>query len=176
MDGQMSERMQFHHRNEPRLAEPYHLRCVGLPNVYLLSGVTFKDDPDYGPLVSFADPDDLHHAIGLHIAMKPDDMTGDELRFLRKQMRMTQEALAKRLRVNVQTVANYEKGKTANIGPADPIMRVLYALHIMPEEAHGNDWRTTFDAVTAQLATPIPEPIRQKIMGNWIDDGNLVAA
>jgi DNA-binding transcriptional regulator YiaG len=173
----MNTRMEFHHHSEPRLAEPYHLRCVGLPNVYLLSGVTFKDDPDYGPLVSFSDPANLHHAIGLHIATKPDAMTGDELRFLRKQMDMTQDALAQRLRVNVQTVANYEKGKTAKIGPSEQIVRVLYALHVLPHDMPADHLRAALDAMTTQRPVPpLSEPMRRKIMGHWHDDASLIAA
>ena len=69
----------------------------------------------------------LHRAIGLHIVTARRD-DGAELRFLRKQLRLTQEALAQRLRVNVQTVANYEKGKTAMACGGDSRCVRMYAL------------------------------------------------
>ena len=107
----MTPRAEFHIKGRPRLAEPYHLKGVGLPNIYLLNGVKVEHDPDYGRLVTIDNVDGLHRAIGLHIVEKRDRMTGDELRFLRKQMNLSQAALAKRLRVTDQTVANYETSR-----------------------------------------------------------------
>ncbi|MGO8841602.1 MAG: helix-turn-helix domain-containing protein [Methyloceanibacter sp.] len=40
-------------------------------------------------------------------------MRGVELRFLRKQLGMTQAALARKMRVSDQTIANYEKENTS---------------------------------------------------------------
>jgi putative transcriptional regulator len=179
MDGPMTAppntRMEFHHSGAPRLAEPYHLKAVGLPNVFLLSGVTFTDDPDHGALVTFADIASLTSAIGLHIATKLTPMTGDELRFLRKQMQLTQESLANRLQVSAQTVASYEKGKTAKIGTAEQLVRVMYALHIMPRNSSADQLRTTLEAVMAHLAAPLPEPVRAAIAGSWNDALPLAA-
>jgi hypothetical protein len=33
-----------------------------------------------------------------------------------------------------QTIANYEKGKTADFGPADPFMRLIYLVYVVPED------------------------------------------
>jgi DNA-binding transcriptional regulator YiaG len=102
---------------------------------------------------------------------------GDELRFLRKQMDLTQEALAQRLRVNVQTVANYEKGKTAKIGPSEQIVRVLYVLHVLPHDMPADHLRAALEAMTTQRPVPpLPEPMRRKVMGHWYDDTCLIAA
>ena len=166
----MSNRMSFYVEGEPRLAEPYHLNGIGLPDVYLLNGVTVEDDPDHGRLITIADLPGLHRAIGLHIVTKHEPMTGVELRFLRKQLRLTQEALALRLRVDVQTVANYEKGKTG-MGAADVVVRLLYLL-TLPVFV-----RELMDAVAAMAPDPqIPERERQKIAGPWHDEGMRVAA
>ena len=86
----MTDRMSFHVKGAPHLAEPYHLTAIGLPGVVLLSVVTFEDDPEHGRLITIADLPGLHRAIGLHIVAKPEPITGDELRFIRKQMRLTQ--------------------------------------------------------------------------------------
>jgi DNA-binding transcriptional regulator YiaG len=179
MDGPMSKRMEFYIKDRQRLAKPYHLTGIGLPNVYLLNGVEIEDDPDYGQLVTIADIHNLHHAIGFHIATKSEPMTGDEFRFLRKQMQMTQVALASRLRLDVQTVANYEKGKTKNknIGPADPAMRMIFALHIIPAEVHADFIKGLMDAIATLLPKPkMPELVRRKIAGRWHDGGQRMAA
>lgn len=173
----MNTRMEFYIKNRPRLAKPYHMKGIGLPNVYLLNGVEIENDPDYGELVTIADLQNLHHAIGFSILTKLEPMTGAELRFLRKQMRLTQEAVAHSLHVNVQTVANYEKGKTANLGPADPMMRVIYAMHVLPEDER----RELVDAILDVMPSSRPKPkvseaMRRKIAGRWHGDGQGMAA
>lgn len=173
----MSTRMEFYIKGRPPLAKPHHLKGVGLPNVYLLNGVEIEDDPSYGRLITITDSPGLHRAIGFHIATKAEAMTGDEVRFLRKQMRMTQEALAQRLRVSAQTVANYEKGTTANIGPADSFVRMQYALHVLPKEVDADFLRRFMASITsAEDKSHVPEKVRNKIAGRWHDDGNRLAA
>lgn len=76
----------------------------------------------------------LHRAIGLHIVEKLEPMSGREFRFLCKQMGLTQPELAEHLGVTDEMVANYEKGKTGDFGPADGWMRIHYLLSILPEE------------------------------------------
>ncbi|MGA8688694.1 MAG: hypothetical protein WB662_01985, partial [Methyloceanibacter sp.] len=49
----MTERREYYFiMGQAMLPEPYHLPAIGLPNIWLLNGVTFEDDPDYGQLVS----------------------------------------------------------------------------------------------------------------------------
>jgi transcriptional regulator with XRE-family HTH domain len=103
-------------------------------------------------------------------------MTGPELRFLRKQMRLTQEALAQRLRVNVQTVANYEKGKTG-MAAAETAVRAMYALHILPPEAQGSVIRNFVDAIMASRPeTKLSEQSQRRIAGSWREAGQRKAA
>lgn len=170
----MSKRMEFYIKDRPLLAKPYHLSDIGLPNVYLLNGVDIEQDPDYGKLVTIADIHNLHHAIGLHIVTKPDRMSGDELRFLRKQMELTQAALASRLRVDVQTIANYEKGTTAKVGAAEVAMRLLFTLHIMPSDARADFIKRLIEV--AESKRKVPERMRKKIAGKWHDDAYREAA
>jgi transcriptional regulator with XRE-family HTH domain len=49
-------------------------------------------------------------------------------------MELSQAALAQLLQVNEQTVANYEKGKTA-AGPADIAIRFLILAHVAEDDA-----------------------------------------
>lgn len=157
----------FHIEGAPLLPEPYHVQAIGLPDVWLASGVSFEDDPEHGRLVTIADLAGLHRAIGLAIITSPGPIGGDELRFLRKQMRLTQEALARRLRVDVQTVANYEKGHT-RMGAADAAVRLLYGLHLLPVDAKPEHVRTFFEAIAA-LLPELPVAIRREISGAWRD-------
>jgi DNA-binding XRE family transcriptional regulator len=128
----MSERYEFAIKGRKRLSAPYHFKASGLPNVYLLNGVKFETDPDYGELVTFEHMPDLFMAIAFTLVAKPERLTGAEMRFLRKRMDMTQAALAKELWVSEQTVANYEKDDTKD-GPADTALRLLFLAHVVDD-------------------------------------------
>lgn len=172
----MSARAEFYIKGRRLLDKPYHLKGMDLPNVYLLNGVSIDHDADYGALTTIEDIPGLHRAVGLYIVTKSDEMTGPELRFLRKEMDLTQEALALRLRVNVQTVANYEKGKTS-MGAAEAAMRALYTLHILPAEADASIIRAFIDAImAARPDAKLSEKSRKKIAGSWREAGHRKAA
>ena len=131
-----NERHEYFIKGQPLLPEPFHYTMCGLPNVYLLNGAVFHDDDGYGPSYEIQDIDGLHDTIAAHILERTNTLlTGPELRFLRKRMRKTQVDLAHQLRVNEQTIANYEKGATAINGPADFAIRLHYLLHVLPPDA-----------------------------------------
>jgi hypothetical protein len=132
MGRQMSERAEFHVMGQPCDGTPLHYTASGLDYVYLANGFSIEDDPDYGRIVTIDAPDDLHKAIGLHVVQSP-KLTGAEFRFLRKQMRMTQKDLAERFGTDVQTIANYEKGKKIP-ATSEQLMRVTFVLWIMPPD------------------------------------------
>ena len=132
----MTIRHEYFIKGEPLLAEPLHYTLCGLPNIYLLNGVILHEDDGYGPSFEIRDVDSLHDAIAAHIVFRVDSlMSGSELRFLRKRMRKTQAELAKQIKVNEQTIANYEKGATAINGPVDLAIRMIYMLHVLPPDA-----------------------------------------
>jgi len=172
----MSARAEFYIKGRRLLDKSYHLKAIGLPNVYLLNGVSIEHDADYGTLITIEDIPGLHRAVGLHIVTKSDELTGSEFRFLRKEMNLTQEALAQRLRVNVQTVANYEKGRTS-MGAAETAMRALYTLYILPAEADAGLSRAFIDAImAARPDARLPERSQKKIAGSWRDAAQRKAA
>ena len=172
----MKDRTEFCLQGRPKLAEPYHLKGIGLPNIYLLNGVTFESDPHYGELVTIENLKGLHAANGLHIIEKSTPMTGTEFRFLRKQMRLTQVALAKLMLVTDQTIANYEKENTKSLGSADPLMRLVYLLHILPRESKVDLLKVLVDEIERQSSkTRVPDPPRRKIVEGW-HEAPLVAA
>jgi putative transcriptional regulator len=62
--------------------------------------------------------------------MKKKVLSGTELRFLRKQMNLTQSELGKLIGLSSQQVARWEKGESAISGPADRLVRGLYIQHV----------------------------------------------
>jgi putative transcriptional regulator len=129
----MTARYEFAIKGRRHLPKPYHFKGSGLPNVYLLNGVKIEHDPDYGDLITIDRLPDLFIAIAFRLVMKSDQLTGAEMRFLRKRMELTQAHLAKELWVSEQTVANYEKSKTQD-GPADRALRFLFLAHVVDDD------------------------------------------
>jgi DNA-binding transcriptional regulator YiaG len=105
----------------------YHYTECGLRNVWLENGYSVQKTR-YGKGVAIHDVEGLHRLIGKTIARKP-KMTGAELRFLRKEMGMSQSAMALVLGTSEQTVSLWERGgcipKTA-----DRLARLLYLEHM----------------------------------------------
>ncbi|MES1192663.1 MAG: helix-turn-helix domain-containing protein [Steroidobacter sp.] len=117
-----------HNGEEAR--QPYHYKACGLDDVYLLSGYEIYNT-HYGPGVSVRDVDALHRAIGEYLTKHKKILNGKEVRFLRKQMDLTQSDLGKFLGVTDQQVARYEKGESKKMpGAADAVLRMLYLEHV----------------------------------------------
>lgn len=105
----------------------YHYTESGLRNIWLASGFEMVET-NYGKGVSIHDVPGLHRAIGEAIAKKP-SITGTELRFLRKEMDMSQRALGQLLGITDQALAKWEKtGRVPKT--ADRMIRLIYLEHI----------------------------------------------
>lgn len=164
----MTKRREFYIKSEPKRSEPYHLKGVRLPNVYLLNGFEIENDPEYGELVTIHEINGLHRAIGLSIIGDPSPLSGGEFRFLRKQLLLTQPELAHAMGVDEQTIANYEKGKTHKLGPADALIRYMYVVHILPEETRLKLFRQIAEELEKRdTQTQLPEVPRRKIAHGW---------
>lgn len=101
----------------------YHYTECGLQNVWLVNGYVKHKTP-YGNGVSIHDVDGLHKMIGLHLTQLP-HLTGAQLRFLRKQMGMSQNALASLLGTSEQNISLWERrGRIPK--SSDRLVRLLY--------------------------------------------------
>ena len=129
----MTHARRFVREGEQAAAKPYHYRACGLDDVYLLSGFERKETA-YGPTTFIHDVPGLHRAIGLNLTESPKPLSPREFRFLRKNMNLTQEHLAKRLRVDAQTVARYEKDQTSIPGATDTVLRMMFLLFACSKE------------------------------------------
>lgn len=105
----------------------YHYTDSGLRNIWLASGFEVVET-NYGKGVAIHDIEGLHRAIGETLAKKA-WLTGAEVRFLRKEMDMSQRALGQLLGNTSQAVAKWEKfGKVPKT--ADRMIRLIYLEHI----------------------------------------------
>lgn len=85
----------------------YHYTESGLSNVWLSNGYTER--VIHGEkAVSISDADQLHQAIGCALARKA-QLTGAELRFLRKELGLSQDRLGLIVGASEQTVSLWER-------------------------------------------------------------------
>jgi len=118
--------------------EPYHYQSCGLLGIYLRNGFTVTETA-YGPAVSINNLEGLHRAIGLEIVCNQPELTGNEFRFLRKELDLSQNDLADLLSVSDSTLRNWERDRNKHIsGPADRMLRSLYMESVDGESTVGN--------------------------------------
>lgn len=101
----------------------YHYLESGLRNVWLKNGYVVKKT-SYGDGVAINDVEGLHKAIGKALASRP-RLTGAGLRFLRKEMEMSQRALAELVGSTEQNVSLWERrGRIPRA--SDRLIRLIY--------------------------------------------------
>jgi DNA-binding transcriptional regulator YiaG len=102
----------------------YHYVECGLDNVQLRNGFVVKQTP-YGEAVAIQDVEGLHLAIGIMLAEKPGKLSGQEFRFLRKELGLSQENLGAILGNTDQAIAKWEKTNKIPLAP-ERLLRGIY--------------------------------------------------
>lgn len=111
------------------MANSYHYTECGLSNVFLLNGFKFLETPR-GKSISINNVDGLHKAIGLWLVTSKKDLSGEEIRFLRHELLMSQNTLSRLLGVSEQAIRRWENGKVNIPNPSASLLRLLYKEHI----------------------------------------------
>ena len=106
----------------------YHYRLSGLDYVYLVNGFT-RHNTEYGPGISIEDVDSLHKKIAHHVVASLFRLRGQEVRFLRSMLDISQAVLAHILGTKRLTIVRWEaKPHTPIPGTADRALRLFFAL------------------------------------------------
>jgi len=92
----------------------YHYKTIGLDNIFLKNGFD-EIETDYGVAVSIHNLDGLHKVIGLEISLNKRELSGNEFRFLRKELGLSQVQIAKTLGISESTVRNWENDRVEKI-------------------------------------------------------------
>lgn len=103
----------------------YRYTESGLDNV-IVQGVNFLTDDAGEQVVTIPNIDGLHRAIAAAIVMKPTNLTGKELRFLRTEMGLTQAELAAIVHREPLAMSRWERGEVELI---DTNAETLIRLH-----------------------------------------------
>lgn len=106
----------------------YHYSECGLNNVYLVNGFN-TIDTSQGIATSIHNIEGLHKAIGMFLILNQKDLSGDEIRFLRHEMLMSQKTLSSLLGVSEQEIRRWENGKIKIPKPSESLLRLLFREH-----------------------------------------------
>jgi DNA-binding transcriptional regulator YiaG len=138
----------------------YRYTESGLTNVWLANGYTIRKTK-YGDGVSIHDMDGLHRALGRALSNKP-RLTGTEVRFLRKEMGLSQRGLGELLGVTDQAVSLWErKGQLPKT--ADRLLRLIYVEH-----DRGNaPIRTTIQRINEMDSQDREKIVAEEAKGGW---------
>lgn len=113
---------------------PFHYKRCGLDNIYLINGFEEEYDQDGERYVSVLDVDDLHKAIGVHLVTYTKTLAPKEIRFLRKTLNLTQSDMGRLIDQSAQQIARWEKGESNISGPADRLLRLMFAGSLVAED------------------------------------------
>lgn len=102
----------------------YHYTTCGLRNVWLANGYDERRTP-YGKAIAVRDLEGLHRAIGSRLVVDKPRLSGAEFRFLRKELGLSQGALAQILGNDEQSVSLWERKGSVPVW-ADRFLRALY--------------------------------------------------
>ena len=102
----------------------YHYTECGLDNVFI-EGLEAVNDHADEPTITIPAIGLLHKAIAEGIVNHPFKMTGKELRFLRTEMGLTQDGLARILKVTNITVSRWEREETGIKDTAEMLVRIM---------------------------------------------------
>ena len=151
------------HRRGEQVKEPLHYPDCGLDDVYLLNGYEMTPTP-YGEGLSVVDVDGLRSAIAHSLATRKKILTGKEVRFLRKEMDLTQSELGRLIGLDAQSVARWEKEQVcAKKRPAELLLRVLY----LAKADHELDVESLLKELDERDAPLNEKQVFQETLGGW---------
>ena len=111
---------------EATIARPYHYTLSGLKNAYL-AGIEIRECPKCkieSPIIPRIAG--LHDLIQKILVSKPALLTGDEIRFLRKNAGFSAKEFAEIIDETPSHLSRVERGKTSSLGAqADKLVRAI---------------------------------------------------
>ena len=105
----MNDDMHFARKGCDR-QEPFRYLACGLDNVFLTSGFVRKERAGQW-ITAVEDADGLHKAISMHLVLRRKQLSGKEVRFLRKRLELTQAELGKLLGSRIRRLPATRKKK-----------------------------------------------------------------
>ncbi len=107
----------------------YHYTLCGLDNAWLENGYQIRET-SYGQGVSVHDVDSLHEVIAYNVIMNSKRLTAQEIKYLRKEISLSQVGLAMALGVSENTIRGWENSRTRISATANRLIRIIYLAKI----------------------------------------------
>ena len=154
---QSKEVIVFEVAGEKPASQPLKYTLCGLDNVYLRNGFTQEDD-DGEIYTAVENVEDLHLMIALRLAVLRRRLSGQEMRFLRKYLDLTQEDVGRFFDVTRKTINEYERGAELP-RPSQIILQLKVARKLLGElvqqlkadESDGRQIRPNLKAISNWL-------------------------
>ncbi|MFJ6323835.1 MULTISPECIES: helix-turn-helix domain-containing protein [unclassified Rhizobium] len=102
----------------------HHYTESGLQNV-VISGILVEVDDEGDEIITIPHVNELHQMIALGIVTHPKGISGDELRFLRTEMGLTQAEMAQLVHRDKQSIGRWERAEVEIDSTAEAIVRRL---------------------------------------------------
>ncbi|MGC4409950.1 transcriptional regulator [Rhizobium rosettiformans] len=147
----------------------HHYTECGLMNVFI-SGIDVCVDDDGDEVVSIPAVNELHRVIAHGIVSHSKGMSGEELRFLRTEMGLTQTELANHVHRDKQSLGRWERGEIELDGSAEALIRRLAIEKLQLPDA-GID-----ELSRRSVPSAVPQPIQISKVDNGGHAYELVAA
>lgn len=112
----------------------YHYTECGLDNVYLVNGVEITKAKDGSEEIFIHDIHGLHKLIGKTLVFKRGLLIGNEIKFIRTTLDLSQTSLGRLLGLDYQTVLGWEKNKTPISKTADHLLKIIFFSYLNKEE------------------------------------------
>lgn len=103
----------------------YHFKECGLDYIYLVNGYEIEKDSDFGEKIVVHNSDKLHRAIARSVLLYKENLEGQEIRFFRSLLRLTQQKMSEILGVERETVSRWEKNSQAPSQSAEYLLRII---------------------------------------------------
>jgi transcriptional regulator with XRE-family HTH domain len=107
--------------------KPFHFVDCGLDNVYLV-GIRYFEEPDGRILAEIPAVKHLMQMIACDVVSSPLDLTGDEIRFLRKRLGKKAAEYCRYLGIEPETLSRIENGKQPISSQVQKLARLSYCV------------------------------------------------
>lgn len=150
--------------------DTHHYTESGLLNVYI-SGIAIEQDDDGDPIITIPAINQLHHVIATGIVSHAKGISGDELRFLRSEMGLTQAELAGLVHRDKQSIGRWERSEVEIDSSAEALIRRLAVEKLELPVAAGIDELSRRSVPTVEV-----QPINIRKVDNTESPYELMAA
>lgn len=114
----------------------YHYTECGLDNIYLVNGFKITKHGD-DEEIFIHDMHGLHKAISMILIFKKGPLEGNEIKFIRTMLDLSQTRLAGLLGCGYQQILLWEKNKNKISKPADRLLRITLYTYLNKEHDNG---------------------------------------